>query len=386
MNRFISLIAIALCMAACAHKEYDLSEGLNKEVTLFEDEISLPIGSIGPVTLEYAMGSLGKIEGIGSMVAEYIKEDADGFLCVEDSGSIFRSNIYEIERAMGDVSVAKRWNAGYKSAFIGGLASMLSFVNLKNCNQTLVISSSNPLSVDVPASCEATINCQGDDGSVSMPVAELDNITLKQRSQQELLNLEFPEDFKSKVGSIVFSNLVLDMPATPSSAISNSNGNLFLGFYYKYKSRIGVGEGFSLPMSDISTGQINLTLGKYRLGKCEIEVELENTIPLTVSVDNIRVLKPRESSDEDPVVEDDITVTSGITVAGGTPQKPSTTVIKLALEAASGTIPDIPELMLDLKLEAQPDLGTVPLSTKQGLYVKSSSARICGGITIGSNE
>ena len=81
-----------------------------------------------------------------------------------------------------------------------------------------------------------------------------------------------------------------------------------------------------------------------------------------------------------------ITVTSGITVAGGTPQKPSTTVIKLALEAASGTIPDIPELMLDLKLEAQPDLGTVPLSTKQGLYVKSSSARICGGITIGSNE
>ena len=56
------------------------------------------------------------------------------------------------------------------------------------------------------------------------------------------------------------------------------------------------------------------------------------------------------------------------------------------MEAASGVIPDIPELLLDLKLNAQPDLGIVPLSTKQGVYVKSSSAKLSGGITIGRNE
>ncbi len=386
MNRFIFLIATALCVAACSHKEYDLSEGLNKEITLFGDEISLPIGSIGPVTLQYAMGSLGKIEGLGSMVAEYIKQDAEGYLFIADSGDIYRNNIYEIEREMGDVSEARTWDAGSQYASVGGLASMLSFINLKCCNQRITISAANPLSVGIPASCGATISYTGAAGGVTMPVAELDNVTLKRRSEEELFSMTLPADVTEPVSSIQFSHLALDMPATPTSRISDRTGNLFLAFTYSFKSGITVGEGFSFPLKNISTGQVNLPLGKYRLKKCEVEIELENTIPLSVTIDNIRVLEPRESKDEEAVVNENITVSSGITVAGGSMEKPSTTVIKVAIEALSGVIPDIPELLLDLQLNAQPNLGIVPLSVKEGLYVKSSSARLCGGITLGNNE
>lgn len=386
MNRFIFLVALALCVAACSHKEYDLSEGLNKEITLFGDEISIPIGSIGPVTLQYAMGSLGKIEGLGSMVAEYIKQDDEGFLFIENSGDIYRNNIYEIEREMGDVSQAQTWDAGSQYASVGGLASLLGFINLKCCNQTLSISAANPLSVNIPASCGAKINYTDATGEVAMPVTILDDVTLNRWSEQELFSVTLPADVTEPVNSIVFSHLALDMPAKPTSVISDRKGNLFLAFTYRFKSGITIGEGFSFPLKDISTGQVNIPLGSYRLKKCEIELELENTIPLSVTIDNIRVLEPRESKEEEAVVNENITVSSGVTVAGGSMEKPSTTVIKVAVEALSGAIPDIPELMLDLQLNAQPDLGVVPLSVNQGLYVKSSSAKLSGGITLGNNE
>ena len=373
-------------MAACSHKEYDLSEGLNKEITLFGDEISLPIGSIGPVTLQYAMGSLGNIEDLGSMVSEYIKQDAEGMLFIADSGDIYRNNIYEIEKEMGDVSEARTWDAGSQFASVGGIASLLGLIKLKCCNQSLSISAANPLSVNITANCGATIKYTGASGEVTMPVAELDNATLKKRSEQELFSLALPADVTEPVNSIEFSHLALDMPATPTSRISDRTGNLFLAFTYSFKSGITVGEGFSFPLKNISTGRVNLPLGSYRLKKCEIELELENTIPLSVTIDNIRVLEPRESKSEEAVVNENITVSSGITVAGGSMEKPSTTVIKVAIEALSGAIPDIPELLLDLQLNAQPNLGVVPLSVKQGLYVKSSSAKLSGGITLGNNE
>lgn len=386
MNRIIFLITTALCVAACSHKEYDLSEGLNKEITLFGDEISLPIGSIGPVTLEYAMGSLGKIEGLGSIVAEYIKEDSDGTLYLEDKGDIYRRNIYEIEKEMGDVSEDRTWSAGYQSGYVGGMVGMLGFINLMPCCQSLTISASNPLRVDVPASCSAAVGCSGADGSTSIPLDALNNVTLKKRTIEEIFSLSVPDDVSAPVTSIVFSNLSLGMPADPTSMIADKTGNLFLAFSYYYKCGITVGEKFSFPLSNISTGQVNLPLGKYELKKCEVELEIENTIPMSVTIENVRVLKPRGSKEEEAVVNENISITSGITVAGGSPQKPSTTNIKLTVEATEGVIPDIPELLLDLKLNAQPDLGIVPLTTKQGVYVKSSSAKISGGITIGRNE
>ena len=53
MNRIPSLLfcAIALFFAvACSQEAYDISSGIDKEITLFTDEVSVPLGDVGPLT------------------------------------------------------------------------------------------------------------------------------------------------------------------------------------------------------------------------------------------------------------------------------------------------------------------------------------------------
>ena len=125
-----------------------------------------------------------------------------------------------------------------------------------------------------------------------------------------------------------------------------------------------------------------LPIGQFKLSKCEVSLELESSIPLRVEIDNIRVLKHKESADEPNTVDENIKVGPGVAVAGGSLEKPATTPIKLTIEALEGTIPDIEGLMLDLKVSAEPGIGSVAITSKQGVILKSSSAKISGGITI----
>ena len=386
MKRFFILICSLLALVACSDKDYDVSQGVSKEITLFEDEISAPVGSLGPVTIGSTLSGLSMIEGIGGLVAQYIKADDEGNLVLEDSGDIFRQNVYEIEKNMGDVSAPQTWNAGYQSGFIGGMAAALGFMGLKVNNQQLTVTATNPLFVDVHASCGATYGCMGTDGYFSAPIEVLDNVNIEKGKTVEVASVAIPENITSPLTAITFSNLAMDLPANPVSNLYSRTGNLFFAFTYNYKCGIATGETLNMPVNDLSTGRINLEIGKYRLKKCQVKVSIENTIPLAVSVNNIRVLKPRESKNEEAVVNEDIVISSGITVAGGSIENPSTTDITLSIEALSGTIPDIPELMLNLNLAAQPGMGNVPLSAKQGLYIKSSSVKLTGGITLGRNE
>lgn len=90
------LICILTTLAACSRKEYDISENLNTEITLFQDEVSVPVGSIGPITIGSTLSGLSAVPGIGGLVAEYIKIDEDGSLVLETTGDVFRSSVYEM--------------------------------------------------------------------------------------------------------------------------------------------------------------------------------------------------------------------------------------------------------------------------------------------------
>ena len=386
MKRSLLLICAVLALAACSNKEYDISGGINKEVTLFEEEISAPIGSIGPITLNYVLESLGKVEGIGTLLADYIKVDEDGSLILDDSGDIYRTNVYELEKKMADPTVAQTYDAGYQSAFIGGMAAMLGYVGFKTTNQQLSISASNPLFADLPVKCVANINCSGSDGSYTAPVDGVDSFTLGMGKTVEVSSMNLGAEITSPLSSIIFTSIAMDLPANPTNKIYKKDGNLFLAFTYKYKCGVAPGDNLKLPLENTSSGNINLEIGKYRLKKCDVKVTLENTLPLAVTVDNVRVIKPLASEDAEKEVDENIVITSGITIPGGSLEKPATQDIVLSVEALEGTIPDISELQFDLTIASQPDLGIVALSTKQGLYVKSSSAKLSGGITLGSNE
>lgn len=383
MKRYLILSLIAFPLLwSCSNMDYDISEGFSKEVTLFEEEISVPIGNIGPFTISSTLGGVSKVPGIGGLIGEYIKEGEDGSLVMENSGDIFKASVYELEKQIGNVSAPQVWDAGFQSSYAGGMAAALGMFGLKTVNQKVEITASNPLWDDVPVSCGATLSCSGSDYT-SVPVPSLDNFTLKARANNELIaTQELPASVTAPLTSVSFSKLTLDLPANPVSQISDKKGNLFFAFSFRYICGLAVGETFSLPLKDMSTGDINLPIGKYKVKKCEVSVELESTVPFAVSIDNVRALKPAFAEGEEPAVDDNLVITSGFTIDGGSLEHPATSTIKLEIEALEGTVPDISSLLIDLTVAAQPGLGDVALSGKQGIVVKSSSAKLSGGITI----
>ena len=374
------LLFSALCLS-CARQEYDISEGVNKEVTLFENEISAPLGSLSPITIGSTLSGLSKVGGLGGMVADYIKVAEDGSLILEDENDLFRINVYELEKSMADASTPETWSAGYQSAFMGGMAPLLGLLGIETTNQKIVISVSNPLSVNVPARCDATVNVMGDT-TYSAPVAELNALSLSRRSTVEVATVTVPNDIKEPVTFISFSNIQFDLPANPTSKISDDTGNLFFAFTYHYSCGATIGPDFDMPLVDLSTGALNLNIGKYKVKKCVLHAEIENSVPIAVTVDSVNVLKPKVNEGDPDEVDTNIKVSQEVTVAGGSLENPATSVVSLTIEALEGTVPDIPELLLSLHLKAQPGMGDVALSANQSIILKSVSAKLYGGITI----
>jgi hypothetical protein len=56
------------------------------------------------------------------------------------------------------------------------------------------------------------------------------------------------------------------------------------------------------------------------------------------------------------------------------------------IKALEGTIPDITGVQVELGIKADPGFADTCLSIKQGVSVKSASATLRGGITLGGNE
>lgn len=375
--RFCLLLFLPLALA-CSRKAYDISEGFNPELTLFEDQISVPVGSIGPLTLNLVFNKLGQTPGIGTLLADYIKIGDDGYLNMEDSGTILSANVYELERMMPDPGVASSCNAGSRSGFIGGLVGLLDFINLKASRQKFTITATNPLYQNVAATSTSTYNGSG----LSEPIEGLASFTLPRSSTVELVSQSLPDSFSSPLTSLRMSDVTLSLPANPTSVLDDKNKNVFFSFNYKYTGTLAVGEAFSLDLGAISVGDVKLEIGQYKLKKCQLTMELENTLPMQVTIGDIVVYKPRASKEEEEVADENIVITSGITVAGGSPEHPATTPVTIGIEALEGTIPDLREIEINLKIAAQPDLGIVPLSATQGLFVKNAKATLSGGITL----
>lgn len=377
----IPVLALIALSASCARQEYDISEGVNKEVTLFENVISAPIGGLSTITIGSTLNGLSQVDGLGGMVAQYIKVAEDGALVLEDEGDIFRINVYELENRIGDVSAPQTWSAGYQSAYTGGMAPLLGYLGMKTVNQKVVVSAANPLNVDVPARCGATVTAMGST-LYSAPVTELDALTLQKRKTAEVATVNVAPEVEDPLSLITFSDLQFDLPANPSANIADNTGNLFFAFTYNYTCGAAVGPAFSMPLTDISTGDINLTIGKYKVQKCVLKAEIENTVPIAVRLDSVMVIKPKADESDPDVVDENIHVSSGAVVAGGSLENPATSAIEITIEALDGTVPDIPELHLNLTLSGQPGLADTALKADQGITVKSVSAILYGGITI----
>ena len=386
-HRFLFCLLLILPMiVSCSRKEYDISEGFNKDLTLFEEEISVPLGNIAPITLGSGLDQLNQIAGLGDALAGILKVGDDDNLFVESIGTLFKINAYELEKQMADPNVAQIWNTGYEAGYPAGAASMFAMFGLKPSNQKVAITVDNPLKVDVPATSAASYNYDTDSGDETVNIPELSSFTFKKRTtEQEVVTLVIPETVTNAVNFISFTDLALSLPANPTSKISDDTGNLFFAINYRYTCNLAVGETFSFPGNDVPVHAAKLPVAKFKVKKFEVTLEVENTVPLALTVSDIKALKPKENESDADVVNDNVKITTGITIPGGTLENPANAKFTLAIEALEGTLPDIDGLLLNFALKAQPGLGVTTLSAKQGIRIKSASAKLTDGITIPLN-
>jgi hypothetical protein len=88
-----------------------------------------------------------------------------------------------------------------------------------------------------------------------------------------------------------------------------------------------------------------------------------------------------------PEVNEDLLVSPGVLVInGGSTTDPGKTPVTLNIKALEGSIPDITGVQVELSIVSAPGYADTRLSVKQGVSVKSASATLRGGITLGANE
>lgn len=388
MKRFFLVLLPLLALAlSCARAEYDISEGVNTDVTLFSDEIVVPVGSIGPITIGSTLGGVSKIPGMGDLLSNLIKQDSEGNLYMEDSGSIFKINVYELEKRLEDPTKAQVWNAGYQSKYIGGMIGTISLLGFRAINQKVVVSVLNPIRDDVAVTSSASYNCLGGGDAISNPIEQLNSFTMESKyGSVEKFSLQIPESVSAPLTSIAMNDLSLSLPANPASRITDDTGNVFFSIDYVYTSGIAVGSTFSLPLEGLSLGEVSLPIGKYKAKRAEVKLEVVNTIPLSVTVKSLRAMLPSEDEEEPEIVDGSVEIQTGFTIAAGSIDNPTTSTFTVSIEALEDTIPDINKLQIDLEVNADPRFGTVPIHANQSIFVKSASARLSGGITLAKEE
>ena len=377
----LCLILLLPLVSGCSRQEYDIWEGMNTEMTLFEEEVSAPLGSIGPITLGSFVDKLGRMEGIGQVLGELLKVADDGLLKLETRGAIFKKNVYEVSAQLNDPGLAQAWDAGPQSAQVDGMVTLLSYFGLVPVRQQLGISATNPLRVEVPVTSSATYRYTGEEEHTAR-IPEMDRFTLPRRGSVDIVSVSVPESVSGTMSSLDLSHLTFDLPANMLSRIADDTGNLFFSLDYVFSCGLAVGKGFKLPLSNISTGKIGLPMGQFKLKKCQLTLEVESTIPIAVGVDNVRLLRLKENEGDEAVADENIKIVSGFTIGAGSMENPATSNITVSIEALEGCIPDIGELLLDIQLTGAPGFEKVALTTRQGVQIKSSSAVVSGGITI----
>ncbi|MBQ7222936.1 MAG: hypothetical protein IJS02_05680 [Bacteroidales bacterium] len=366
MNKKILVISLLSLLTLCGcidNRLYDLSKGLNTEITLFDDEVSVPIGSIGPITMENVL-----IEGL----EEFVKQDSKGNFYIDGEERFFHQNIYQIDRLVEDKTSPFDYQVGtlYESAL--SLPSLLSSVGLGMTNQVITFKINNPLNSAVYLS--GTPKVVGNDEVMAQ--VQLDSEELRALANNEIVRFTIPEEFTMAPDDIYFEDFELLLPENMTDKIWYESSADITGTF-KYKGNVAAGPDLHISM-ELPTISVNIPVAQFNLHKAKIDVVVENSLPINVTVDHIAVVTDDELAKANNVV----TVTCDLKLAAGTMERPSTTSGSLELAASSGTIPDIKGIIIEVTLTGDPDVGVVTLSSKQGVYVKSSSLKVQGGITI----
>ena len=389
-THILALLACATAILGCnKHMEYDISEGIDKEITIFSEEISVPLGNAGPIAIQtFLKDGLSKL--FGSAVEDFITIDSEGYLWFEAENNLIKENIYEIDAKITDKSSPYDWNPSWASASPGGIAPLLGMFGMKCVNQKLGLYAVNPLYYDLTINTTAKISCRNADYETSYTDnVPLNDFVVKKCNETTLLALfDVPTNCLDVIGNAELGDLHVNLPDGITGRIYTSD-QLFLRFYAKYKTNVMIGQGLKMDNLDIPVNNINLPLSDYRLHKCTASFDVESTLPIDVTLVKVEVLEENVFAEEvesgqepEPVVNENIVVSTDVTISVGSPDKPATSNVELEIESLDGPLPDIKGLRLTLSFKAAEGYGNTILNANQGISIKNATAKINGGITL----
>ena len=157
MKRLLVFLILPL-LWSCANMDYDTSKGVDSEYTLFSDEVSVPVGDVGPVSLGILLDGTGMRETI----SDYVKEDEDGFLYVEKEDMLYSNFVMLFSMGLLDPTQPADVSAGSSSKDIETMASLISSLGVSLTEQTLNLYATNPLTEDFFVSGNLTLKSDTD--------------------------------------------------------------------------------------------------------------------------------------------------------------------------------------------------------------------------------
>lgn len=371
------LLALSL-LSACGHGEYDISRGVDTQVTLFTDEISLPIADIGPITPKQLLGDVDLGETLGGM----FKEDGDGYLVVEKEDFIYSNPVLLLYMGVADPTQPSDVSVDDYSGTPGESLASLAGIGLVPALQEFCLYAVNPFTEEIAVSGRSALSSEARDDSPSEVLVseEFTKETIPAQSDKTFCRTTVSDG--KPVYGLTADQMMLHLPASfLEKDPLGGFGSVSIG--YRYKAYLALGsdfpEGLTFPVNNL-----DLPLGQYKVKEARIRTEVSNEIPLTLVLENIDVLV-KEADDEGNemnVVCEDVSITPGLTVLSGASGSPAVTPLEIVIKAKEGTIPDIAGLQFSFSVKAPAGVSDKRLNMNQSVYFNNVRATVYGGITL----
>lgn len=380
MKNFFYLLLFPLLLWACENKAYD-TEKLNKEVTLFEKEISIPVGNIGPFTLEDILNTE-KLSSIKALLGGVLKTDSDGYIKADTEDDFWVINAYEVALKASDLTQPFDYKAGSNSTAPSGLGSLLGAFGFGCGDQKVTISLTSPLKDAFNLNTTSSITCMN---RRTYETSYTQSVTLEievPRSANTHVLKEFvlPDNVTDMPSEIQLNDVILHLPENLPDKIRSSRYSNFT-FNMVYSGYVTAGSNVSLPINDYIIN-LNLPLESFSFRDAQLSMNLVSTLPLDVTLSNLRVMKPGETGEQNENVE----ITESVVIKGGSPEKPTVTPVTFQLKAKEGVLTDFGGIKANITISSAPGFAKTRLTLKEGISVQSASATLRGGLTIYDND
>ena len=370
MKKFPIILALPL-LWSCANMDYDTSRGIDKEMTLFTDEVSIPIADIGPLSPKQLLGDV----DLGSTLGGLFKEDEDGYLVMGKEETIYSNATVFLFMMALDPTQPLDLNIDDFTGYPGAAAEGLAGMGLTPARQEFSIYAVNPFTAAMAVSGKVKLSSLSYESFEKVPVAAETNDGV-------LFHKEI--DGQNIIDVCSMENMVLHLPASFLEK-DPLGGWSSVSIGYRYKAHLALGQDFPAQIP-IPVADLNLPIGQYKVKEVLISAEVSNEVPVTLVVESVDVMVKGtdEEGNEKDVVCEDVSITPGLTIASGSSASPVVSPLAISIRAHEGTIPDIAGLQLNLSVKAPTGEGDKRLNMNQSISFNNLRATVAGGITIKS--